>query len=170
MTSKETKKHEKHVKLAKPNFGKFGRNEVAILGAPCGEIRKLAQQIAIRLSKYSTAFIDEQHSDEGDGKNHVFGKNYLAKPNSEALELEGRLNDYEYRMLFGNHDLILVNGNHFLADEQIAFIHPKKSLEKKLHKLTDVKAIFLSEESSDIPAFLKEHLNEFAKRTYIQNQ
>nr|WP_262918291.1 NTP transferase domain-containing protein [Mucilaginibacter straminoryzae] len=50
--------------------------------------------------------------------------------------------------------MILINGNHFKAQKQIAIIHPAKSLEKKLEKLTDVQLILLADGVTEVPAFL----------------
>ena len=50
------------------------------------------------------------------------------------------------RILLNDHDVLMVNGNHFKAGRQIVICHPKKkeSLRRKLDRLTDVSLILLS--------------------------
>ena len=56
------KKHQKHTKLSKPNYGFFGRNEWAIIGTPCGNIQQLAYKITERLAtKYKVSYVDADH-------------------------------------------------------------------------------------------------------------
>src|SRR5690606_36079153 len=65
MTSKD--KHRKHVALERPLYGEFGRNELAILGAPCGDIQKLAKSLLSQLTpELSAAYVDADHKSEND--------------------------------------------------------------------------------------------------------
>ena len=148
--------HQKHAKLRKPDGGKFGRLEMAIMGAPCGEIKQLTGQLISKLNHYNISYLDaDHHAPETDDFNALkFGASsqLTNKISHYALELADGENHY-----FNEADLVLVNGNHFKAKQQIAWIHPKKSLEKKLEKLTDVKLVIL-EEGEEIPEFLSNHL------------
>jgi len=80
-------------------------------------------------------------------------------------ELTDKISHYElthragHQWYFNEADLVLVNGNHFAAAQQIAWVHPKKSLEKKLTRLTDVRLVILEDEIDEVPAFLTEHLH-----------
>jgi len=43
--SNATVKRTKHAALARPDVGEFGRHELAILGAPCGDIQALVARL-----------------------------------------------------------------------------------------------------------------------------
>ena len=67
---------------------------------------------------------------------------------------------FQYRPLFNDQDLILVNGNHFEAARQIVIIDKRKeqSLQKKLDRLGKVQLFLLAEGAEAIYPFLKDHL------------
>ena len=71
MTTKE-RKHRKHPKTVKANFGNFGRMEIAIMGTPCGEIKKLAQRLIEELHDFKIAYVDADHkTEEEDVPSHI---------------------------------------------------------------------------------------------------
>lgn len=148
--------HQKHAKLTRPTGGKFGRVEMAIMGAPCDEIKKLTGQLISQLNNYNIAYLDADHqAPENDDFNALkFGASsqLTNKISHYAFEASDGENHY-----FNEADLVLINGNHFTAMQQIAWVHPKKSLEKKLEKLSDVKLVIL-EEGEEMPEFLSTHL------------
>ncbi len=166
-------KHQKHAKLTRPNFGHFSRNEWAIIGTPCGNIQELATQLTAQLAnQYKVAYVDadHQHADraatqEKDPKSPLAnGANlvYTDKITHHRFDSHEQLDSYQYRQWFNGQDLVLVNGNHFVAKRQIVVIDPKKetSLSKKLDRLTDVALILLTEEGRDIYPFLRAHLGD----------
>lgn len=170
------KKHQKHANLTKPNFGNFGRNEWAIIGTPCGKIQKLAFTLIEQLSKeYKVSYVDADHqsgdAEQDEGRNPksamAYGASleYTDKITFHRFDQEAKLDTYQYRQLFNEQDLVLVNGNHFKAKNQIVVIDPKKakSLERKLDRLTNVQLILLNGEGLSIYPFLKNHLNEIEK-------
>ena len=63
MTSKDNK-YSKHGKTVKASFGNFGRLEIAIMGTPCGEIKKLAQRLIEELNDFKVAYVDADHKTE----------------------------------------------------------------------------------------------------------
>ena len=148
--------HQKHAKLTKPDGGKYGRLEIGILGAPCGEIKNLSAQLITKLSGHNIGYLDaDHHATENDDFNALkYGaaSQLTNKISHFALELKDGDNHY-----FNDAELVLVNGNHYRAEKQIVWVHPKKSLENKLDKLTDVKLVIL-EDGIDKPLFLKEYL------------
>ena len=151
-------KHQKHVNLVKPNGGKWGRNEVAILGAPCGEIKKLTGKIIEHLKdEWKIAYVDADHNaterEEWSSLNHGASAQLTDKINHFEFEFKNKSAIY-----FNNEDLVIVNGNHFKAKSQIAWIHPKKSLENKLDKLTGVELVILDDEIDTMPEYLSDHL------------
>lgn len=169
ISGKTTKEHQKHVKLAKTSWGTFGRAELAILGAPCGEIKEMAFRIIRHLNgRYKQAYVDADHksADQETEKDpvsalaHGASMEMIDKIAFKRMDYNPALGEYETKRLFNSCDLTLVNGNHFVSDEQIVIIHPNKSLENKLHKLTNVRLFVLSESVSEIPAYLKEHVTD----------
>ncbi len=151
--------HQKHAKLTKPTGGKWGRQEIAIMGAPCGEIKKLTEEITTVLAQaWRLVWVDADHQAGEPDSSSMLSKGAIA-------QLTNKISHYELTHATGHHwyfneaDLVLVNGNHFTAAQQIAWVHPKKSLEKKLAKLTDVRLIILEDEMEEVPAFLQEHLS-----------
>ncbi|MEP5364434.1 MAG: NTP transferase domain-containing protein [Reichenbachiella sp.] len=160
------KKHQKHAKLTRPALGHFGRNELAILGTPCGEIKKLARTISEQLSsRYKIAYIDADHKSADDesnleGSSLAYGNQleYVDKIDFHRFDQMGEFNSFDYKKKFIDQDLVLVNGNHFEGNQQILVIDSRKSLEKKLHKLTQVGLILFQEGESDIPDYLKAHI------------
>lgn len=167
-------KHHKHVTLSKPAFGEFGRNELAILGAPCGVIQELARVLAQQLSPfYSLAFVDMDHQTADlahaeEGKKHnVPASSMMMEMTDKILftrfDLRHPLSSADKRSFFNKEDLVLVNGNHFKGKCQILIIDPAKNLEKKLDQLIDVKLILLKDSSTRFPDFLKDKLLDWQK-------
>ncbi|GAA4470231.1 hypothetical protein GCM10023189_58480 [Nibrella saemangeumensis] len=160
-----TKQHTKHAKLGRPALGTFARTELAILGTPCGNIKKLAYELTQRLSAEATvAYVDADHKGEDTvetipalsaGASMVF----TDKITFNRFDLSRPLNDYQWKPLFTDYDLVLVNGNHFTAQVQIAVVDPKKPLEKKLDRLTDVQLLLLKD-TDTVPDYLQTHLGE----------
>ncbi len=161
------KKHQKHAKLTKPNYGNFARNEWAIIGTPCGNIQQLAYQLIQQLApSHKVAYIDADHA-HGDAPptdtnamSNGATLEYTDKITHHRFETKATLDTYHYRQYFNEQDIVLVNGNHFKANKQIVVIDLKKekSLQKKLDRLTDVRLLLLTENSKEIPIYLKEHL------------
>lgn len=165
------KPHQKHAKLARPCYGEFARNEWAILGTPCGEIKKLAQIISESLSnKFKIAYVDADHKSADDhsnltGSSLAFGNHaeYIDKIDFHRYDTKSELSNVDRRLIFNELDLVIVNGNHFKAKVQIAVIDPKKPLEKKLDKLTNVGLILLQNEVDAIPDYVQNHVEEIDK-------
>jgi molybdopterin-guanine dinucleotide biosynthesis protein A len=85
---------------------------------------------------------------------------YTDKIDFHRFDRREKLDTYQYRSLFNNADLVLVNGNHFSAKSQVVVVDPQKedSLKRKLDRLTNVELILLTEGVTEIPAYLKDHL------------
>ena len=150
--------HQKHAKLKRPIGGKYGRNELGIMGAPCGDIKKLSGKLLELLSKkWNISYIDADHNAPEEGGwsalNYGASSEFVNKISFKRMdELEGEPD-------FRNTDLTLINGNHYDAKIQIAFVHPKKDLEKKQDKLTDVALVILDDSIEAVPNFLIAHIN-----------
>ncbi|MGI8636301.1 MAG: hypothetical protein ACR2KZ_12960, partial [Segetibacter sp.] len=161
MISEESnKQHQKHAKLTRPGLGEFGRDELAIIGTTCANIKNLAAKIINGLT-CKVAYVDADHKTEARelNDNTVLSNGgyfeYTDKITFRRIDFKTDLNIFQRRMLFNEQDLVLVNGNHFAAKSQIVVVDPVKNLEKKLDKLTDVVLILLKEKDAIIPDFLQ---------------
>ena len=154
-------KHQKHAKLTRPNVGNFARSEWAIIGTPCVNIQDLAKKIAEKWTPpYKIGYVDADHK-SGDKETNLtpFAAEYTDKIGFHRLDFEQQnWASFQFRPLFNNVDIVLVNGNHFAAARQIVVLDPKKmeSLSRKLDKLTQID-LFLSLDvsNSDLVAFKK---------------
>ena len=166
ISNDKQKHHQKHNKLARPDLGQFGRNELAILGTRCGNIRQLVWQIIKRLSPdYKTAYIDASHKSDDSAQNETAISagaeiDFLDNGSFIRTDYGSKLTSFELKAMFGGQDLMLINGNHFTARTQIVVVDTEKSLEKKLDRLTDVKLVLLKDEENEIPSYLHDHLDD----------
>ncbi|MEQ6119156.1 NTP transferase domain-containing protein [Reichenbachiella sp. MALMAid0571] len=157
------KNHIKHAKITRLDIGNFHKNEYSILGTPCGNIKKLAFDIISNLSTdYKIGYVDADHKSANENAHNSncaleYGASleYIDKINFHRFDTSQSLNEYDYRQHFSSQDLVLVNGNHFKAKKQIIVIDPKKPLEKKLEKLTNVALVLLIDDETTIPDYLK---------------
>lgn len=167
-------KHKKHADIARPDYGFFGRNEWSIVGTPCNHIKALSFTLTKYLSKkYKVAYVDADHAgadteaeqgrDPQSAMAHGATLEYTDKISFHRFDVQQKLDSFQYRQWFYDTDVILVNGNHFQAKQQIVVIDPKKenSLKKRLSQLSDVQLILLTEGVDDIYPFLKEHLPNY---------
>lgn len=162
------KKHQKHTALTRPNFGNFHRQEWAIIGTPCSTIQQLSRAIIESLSSdYKIGYVDADHAREEKTKKESLtpfevgaSQQYTDKISFHRFDQKSALNTFQYRNIFNGEDAMFVNGNHFLAKQQILVIDPKKekSLQKKLDRLTDVVLILFTEGINEVPAYLQETL------------
>jgi len=166
MISPEHKGHQKHTKLEKPNTGHFHRNEWAILGTSCDQIKKLAFETTEALAgDLKVAYVDADHKSADAERNqgrddssilaHGGQFEFTDKITYSRLDFEHEVNDFERKRLFQNNHLVLVNGNHFKAIRQILVIDPKKNLDKHIEKLSDVRLILMGNEATEIPEHIK---------------
>ncbi len=157
------KKHQKHTALTRPDYGNFHRREWAIIGTPCDTIQQLSQQLIKDLStEYKIGYVDADHAGEHEADKKEASQHYTDKINFHRFDKNGLLNTFQYRNIFNGEDAVLVNGNHFLAKQQILVIDPKKekSLRKKLDRLTKVVMILFTKGITEVPDYLKEALSE----------
>jgi len=159
-----TKDHRKHGKTVKANFGQFGRMEIAILGTPCGEIKKMAQQIMGHLKGFNIAYVDADHkTEEEDVPLHIqSGASfiYTDKIKFNRIDFTGEMDRYQRNQLFNEFDLVLVNGNHFNANMQIVVVDERKPLEKKLDGISNPMVILREKQEDRLPAYLEDHLGK----------
>ena len=174
-----TVKRTKHAALARPDVGEFGRAELAILGAPCGDIQMLvARLLPLLAPQLRVAYVDADHA-----AGNTAGASEAAAASAEAalrpmpyvaenglsaelvdkityrqLNLTRALDKFSQPELLAHESIVLVNGNHFRARQQVVIVDPRKPLDKKLDRLTDVRLILLAEGQAELPPVLLEHL------------
>jgi len=168
VTLKEDKKHSKHTALIRPQLGNFGRNEWAILGAPCGDIKTLAESIITALSAITKiAYLDAEHSDEPEAVSQRLAAGaaleYAEKQGETQLNYKGSFNNFHNRALFNSSDMILINGNHHQGKKQVVIIDSRKkaSLQKRLVQLTDARLFLLADGETDLFDFVKEAVSNW---------
>jgi molybdopterin-guanine dinucleotide biosynthesis protein A len=152
------KKHQKHAKLIRPDMGEFNRNELAILGTTCANIRYLVNQLIQGLSEqYNVAYVDADHKPSQVNEEAALANGatleFVDRITYRCLNYAQEFNVFENRQLFNRQDLVLVNGNHFNAQSQILVISSEKPLDKKLDKLTDVKLVIFTEGVTELPEY-----------------
>jgi molybdopterin-guanine dinucleotide biosynthesis protein A len=157
------KEHKKHADLARPLLGNFGRNEWAILGAPCTTIKLLAGQIINTLSpQYKCAYADTTHNDDMTASPGRLADGaileYTNRLNYQQFNYNSAITPFKQRELFAGADLVLVNGNHQQAKAQVVIIdlNKKASLQKRVGQLTNVELFLLADNSDDVFDFVKE--------------
>jgi molybdenum cofactor guanylyltransferase len=165
--------HQKHAKITKPDIGNFGRNEWAIMGTNCGNIQKLAKELSENIpTKYKIAYVDADHKAAEEATPLPYFLEYTDKIQFNRFDFNGKITPFQYKSLFNETDIILVNGNHFEAKRQIVVLDEKKfeSLSRKLNRLTQLEAFILppnfpslQDLESFMPDFLKNHLPDWAK-------
>jgi molybdenum cofactor guanylyltransferase len=169
--------HKKHEDIARPSLGHFGRNEWAILGTNCGAIKQLATQLNEAFSpQWKLAYVDADHSAADESAirpDKVSGQSAIEFTDKIAynrLDFTGNPTQWQFRPLFNEMDLVLVNGNHFTAQKQVVVIDPKKedSLRRKLDRLTDVQLVLLTDPKLQPFDFLKEKIKDFEKIPVLQ--
>ncbi|MCC2545556.1 NTP transferase domain-containing protein [Hymenobacter sp. BT175] len=174
MPTNDHQPYRKHAALARPTVGEFGRQELAILGAPCGKIKELTARLLPLLSPaLRVAYVDADHAagdDAAEGGAGGASPILLAGASAEVtdkitfrrLDQRRELDAFAQRELLTHESLVLVNGNHFRARQQVIILDPAKPLDRKLDRLTDVQLILLPEGVTEAPGYLQDH---FAGRT-----
>lgn len=165
MILNEHKEHKKHADLRRPSLGNFGRNEWAIVGAPCITIKLLAGKVIEALcDNYKCAYIDTSHNDEvivmpGRLANGA-AIEYTDEINHTQVNYKTAFSSFKLKETFSQADLILVNGNHHQARAQVVVVQESKraSLQKRVEQLTDVQLILLADDAADIFDFVKEQV------------
>ena len=138
-------KHQKHTKLTRPNYGNYARNEWGFVGTNCNRIKSICSEIASSLSaSWNVGYMDADHK-SGDEQVEVgpFNLDYEDKIHYHNFASNRSFNDFDFRHNFEYTDILLINGNHFVAKKQIVFIDPakEKSLLKRIDQLTDIRAV-----------------------------
>jgi molybdopterin-guanine dinucleotide biosynthesis protein A/molybdopterin-guanine dinucleotide biosynthesis protein len=163
----------KHADLARPDLGDFARHELAFLGAPCGDIQRLAASLTAALASagHRVGYVDADHAsgdaDEAQTLSPLLQAGAAVEV-TDKIQFRRRderraLDRFSQPDMLAGTDVVLVNGNHFRARHQVVLIDPRKSLAHKLDKLTDVQAFVLAEGVAQLPDYLQAHLPHHAQ-------
>ncbi len=152
------KKHKKHAKLEQRNFGDHAPNEIAFIGTKCSEINNIVQNIAKDLDgNLKLAYLDASHSK--DIRPSQFDR-FTFHHSSGTINLNASLKTDKYhdRILFNTYDLLLINGNHYTAEQQILVLDTDKeaSILKRVDQLNNVQFIIKIDKTLQIFDFLTE--------------
>ncbi|GAA4507627.1 hypothetical protein GCM10023172_38520 [Hymenobacter ginsengisoli] len=158
----------KHADLTRPAVGEFARHELAFLGAPCGDIQRLAAALTAVLAPagHRVGYVDADHAsgdaDAASTQSLLLQAGAYAeltdKIHFRRLDERRALDRFSQPDLLAGASLALVNGNHFRASHLIVLIDPRKSLAHKLDKLSNVQALVLAEGVAEVPEYLQAHL------------
>ena len=152
----------KHPPLPRPTLGEFSRYELAILGAPCADIQALVARLLPHLAPaLPVVFVDADHAAPVPLALPVSETGLAAaltdKISYRQLNLARPLDRFSQPELLASYGLVLVNGNHFRARQQIAVLDPRKPLNQKLDRLTDVRLLLLPDGTTELPPYLQAH-------------
>ncbi len=148
------KKHNKHALLNRPNMGNWGRSEYAILGTSCDKITAFVRAINNYIEPHlRVGYMDASHSSDSYENDRMIS-NTLHDNHVEMRRYEPD-NTYNNRILLNDSDIQLINGNHFLAEQQIVILGSKEeSLSKKTDRLSNLRYIISTSEQEEPWSFL----------------
>lgn len=153
----------RHTDLTRVDFGEFHRKEFGFIGAPCNVIQELCERLCSELAPLRAAYADADHKAGDEATPLSFNASAVLTDMIDFRKFEGPgyADRFSRQALLSDFDLVLVNGNHFSTSAQMVIVHPKKleSLERKLNRLNNVKAVLLFSENESLPDFLQAHLD-----------
>lgn len=165
----EQNKHQKHPKIKKPSRGKYHRNEWSLIGAPCSMLDKFAKQInALLQENTKVGYLNSAHAPSE--SKLEFYSSYVNKLDAVFFEQKTKEDHILWQKQFSDLDLLLINGNHYVGSKQIVFINEKKrdSLNRKLKRLTDVRAIIIEQDKNEIYPFVLDHIGPNHKAAILK--
>ena len=174
------KKHQKHAKLTRTAMGQFGRSEWAIIGASSREIQQLSYQLIKALSKsFSMAYVDADPA-SGDKQKGPKARSenaldagaqieFIDKAHFYRSDKREKMDAFQYREQFRGVDGVIVNGNHFLAQQQIVVVNSSNegAMRKQLDQLTSVCLFLLAEGVSAVPTYLQEAVENWETKPVL---
>ncbi|MDP3314016.1 NTP transferase domain-containing protein [Lutibacter sp.] len=151
-------KHQKHAKLKLRDNDNFAPNEIALVGSKCDVISNLVQQISNKLLKYKIAYFDASH-------NNSVVKNlldiYTFHENGTAVtSVKIFVNKFNQRTQFSQHDLLLINGNHYQGAKQILILDKDKeaSVFKRMDQLKNIEFVIKLTDDAVLFPFFEEKM------------
>lgn len=150
--------HQKHEKLARPALGNWGRAELALHGAPCEFLAGFKDALIAMLPEFRFAWSDASH-DAAPAEARPEGIGFHLRPGGTDVALPGDSDPFLRHLILRDADLVLINGNHFNAADQVLFITDEKPMEQKLDRLQNLRLVLVPELSTPIPAYLVPHIS-----------
>lgn len=144
-------KHQKHTNISRRNNGKFGPNEISILGSKCSIISDLVLQVSKSLSNYNLAYFDASHAKNVE-KNVLTDFTFHHDGNL-SITTSSPVNEYVQRIQFTQFDFVFINGNHYPGEKQIVLLDPEKeaSINKRIDQISKIQ--FFVKLTQDIEPF-----------------
>lgn len=138
-----------HSKISKRKEFSFHPNEVAFLGTTCDEIESIFTKVRQRFSSSKLFYLDGDHN----GKEGLFD-GAIHSEQMMQLRMIGQRTNAQWFSILHEFDLVIVNGNHFKANEHILFCNPEKrgTLLRRKNELTKVSAIVLNDGMTTVPS------------------
>ena len=131
-------KHQKHSNITRRKNGNFAPNEVSVLGAKCGVISELVNQVSKNLTQYKLAYFDASHAkDVEETQLSDFTFHHQGDVN---ITTAMPVNQYLQKIQFSQFDLVFINGNHYAGNKQIIVLDSEKeaSINKRIDEISDV--------------------------------
>ena len=161
--------HKKHADLQKPALGKFARNEVALLGTTCEVITQWAYLLQQALAPARVVYADANHHP---AESSDFMARWTDNQHHVNLDRQAAGDIIDRHLALSQTDLVVVNGNHFEASQQIIFCDPDKeaSLRKRASQLTDVMAIITTSRCQSVPDYVQDILENWTDLPVFNEQ
>ena len=151
------KKHVKHAKLSRRNYGQMAPFEIAVLGTKCSIIKELVKEVSAKINnRYKIAYADASHDKETLAP--LFDE--FTFHDSGDLKKHGAymMNPYTDKSLFASYELVFINGNHYPGNRQILILDEEKeaSVLKRIDQLDNIAFLINLNHRSKIFDCLKE--------------
>lgn len=158
----------RHIPLQKPNGGNFGRLECSLLGTTCEEIKDLVDKIRSAIPESLIGYADAEHNSTDFASkqlNVTFAEHY-------TTSVDSSFSSAQRSPYFSNADFILINGNHFAAENQLLIVNPSKgkSIEKRLTNITHPIGVYVPKGQIEIPAFIQNIVDQWNLPVYYENR
>ncbi len=151
------KKHTKHAKLTRRNFGQMAPFEIAILGTKCSIIKELVKEVSIKIDgKFKVGYADASHNKETIAPD--YDEFTFHHSGDLAVRKTYHMNPYTDKVLLNPYDLLFINGNHYPGNKQILILDDEKeaSVLKRIDQLDDIAFLINLNHRSEIFPFLQE--------------
>lgn len=151
------KKHVKHAKLSRRNYGQMAPFEIAVLGTKCSIIKELVKEVSAKINnRHKIAYADASHDKETLAP--LFDE--FTFHDSGDLKKHGAymMNPYTDKSLFASYELVFINGNHYPGNRQILILDEEKeaSVLKRIDQLDNIAFLINLNHRSKIFDCLKE--------------